>query len=1600
MAVKIRRILFWAVVFVLLLFVLLFGTVALLLYVPSVQQFAVNKASEILSKQLETEVSVGKFHLRPFKTVVLGDVLLRDHRADTLIYAGNLFINVGGLSNINIKENKFFINELKLKNAYVNFYKQPYDEELNLTKVFSKLSSKNEKVKKPKNENNVAFPLDLNIDKIKLEKITFMMRDSASNSHEIIRAGKMKLKVKELSLPQKKIQLHELLGQDISVDVILGDKLKEKEEKIKKPYIIDIGWEFLVDDLKLEDSYFAMKNTKFKEGKVKNNSPPALIDSRNLILSDIQLHLKNIRYDSLIYAEAERISLQSGDKLMLHDLNGLLSFTKEGMAAENLKIHLNNTLLSGNFGVDIPILSLNNFLNEAYFTGNIKRINLSKKDVQTLFPSIKDYVVSDMLFSGNVAGRISNIKLRSAQIVMGNNFSITGDFGIKGLPSFNTSILDLKVNQLKTNTDFVNRYSSVFVLPEHLKDLGSLSFEGEFIGSLKNFVANGRFNTDYGSIITDIKMMPNIESNILEYVGDVKGIDLSLDKFANTPILGKTNFDLHLEGEGFSFETVSTNLKGEISNISFNNYNYENVFVNGVLADKVFNGSILIDDECLVLDFKGMLDLTDSIPYVDCKVHIENADLQNLGFVNEKLVVSLDGYIAFVGNDVENINGDLSLKNLVLSNNKSSIDIDDILVNFVSLDDGFKEYSVVSNPINGFIRGEFSPVVLPKEFIRTLSNYSNYIVSKDTSEVKPQDFEADFIIDQDFGLIKFFVGELKSASKIKFNGAYDNTHDFVDVFLSTDSLIFNKIEFENLSVRAATELGQLNIYSNLDRLFINKTLDFSGLNAFVSSTKDNVLTNIKVGKDNENRFYQGSEILHYKDSTVFNLLETDIYLNNNKWITPPGSSVVVTKSGIKVRNIQLTSGDQRFSITTDPIDNNRNILTFDNIDIAEIASLFSDSVILKNAILTGNVEVFNPFDDLKVKTSLEICDIEAFDFQIDKLIVDANYNDFFNKLEVSLSSDDDIFIFDIDGSYDLKADDFSAADFDLHLEKMPLDFLNLLLKDAIEIKANVRGDLKFLGSIKQPEVKGMAYLDEIATVRIPFIGASLSFTDSVWLDKSIIDFGSISVTDPFGNKAFLEGKIEHSYFKNIKLDINLLTERFNFMNTTIKDNDQFFGKVFGGGRVSIKGPAENLTISGDVKTQGVSTFSIPISSQKDVGEYDYIRFFNPSDTLNPYGEIKQKTKVTGINIDLRLDVTPDVLIELILSAENNDKITARGLGNIQLDMNTLGDFNMRGTYTIANGQYILTLQNVIKKPFVLKPGGTVTFNGNVESAEMNVDAVYSLRVPLASLDSGSNSRNQRADIDIDLQLRGTLDKTEVKFDIVPSSTSNPQLQNYLNEIKQDENVLNTQVIGLLLFRRFLPVDNTVFNQIGTNFGSALGSNTALEFISIQMSQFLTKAITEFLSEDIELNVNVSTTEIGQEDVTTQTGEVQLDFKYNVMGGRLLFNIGGDFGFGDLPQDISGQNNNIAGDFLVEYAITDDGRFKVKAFHRTSQFDLLINRNMSRTGVGISYQRDFDNPKELFAPNDKRRRKKERKKEEKLYQKQLSEQYKEYEFIAD
>jgi hypothetical protein len=195
------------------------------------------------------------------------------------------------------------------------------------------------------------------------------------------------------------------------------------------------------------------------------------------------------------------------------------------------------------------------------------------------------------------------------------------------------------------------------------------------------------------------------------------------------------------------------------------------------------------------------------------------------------------------------------------------------------------------------------------------------------------------------------------------------------------------------------------------------------------------------------------------------------------------------------------------------------------------------------------------------------------------------------------------------------------------------------------------------------------------------------------------------------------------------------------------------------------------------------------------------------------------------------------------------------------------------------------------------------------------------------------------------------------------------LESKLALIRLDQNELNKQVVGLLVLNRFLPV-----NPVGSSSSSETNvisgvNNTMSEFISNQLSIYLSDWISKFVT-DVQLDINYRTYQAENGSIEDPAGdsrrELQVALTKSFVNNRLFVDVGGNFDFGQGTGENGGtQNaNNFAGDFEIQYSITPDGRFRAKVF-RKAVYDIFEERNRNKTGVGIDYRQEFDNFKELM-----------------------------------
>lgn len=116
-----------------------------------------------------------------------------------------------------------------------------------------------------------------------------------------------------------------------------------------------------------------------------------------------------------------------------------------------------------------------------------------------------------------------------------------------------------------------------------------------------------------------------------------------------------------------------------------------------------------------------------------------------------------------------------------------------------------------------------------------------------------------------------------------------------------------------------------------------------------------------------------------------------------------------------------------------------------------------------------------------------------------------------------------------------------------------------------------------------------------------------------------------------------------------------------------------------------------------------------------------------------------------------------------------DYISGKGTGNIRTEFYNKGDVKMFGSYQINQGVYKFSLQEVIRKDFVIKNGSTITFNGAPLDANLDIQASYT--VNSASLndlipeESSSIIQQPNVKVNCIMNLSGILVRPTIKLGI-------------------------------------------------------------------------------------------------------------------------------------------------------------------------------------------------------------------------------------------
>ncbi|MCP4551198.1 MAG: hypothetical protein GY834_03965 [Bacteroidetes bacterium] len=1371
------------------------------------------------------------------------------------------------------------------------------------------------------------------------------------------------------------IQLKTYKGEtEINFQFLIDNYTRESSHQVIDT-IPPKAWKIGVNSLQLQNSNFSIIN----ENKAKVLKG---MDYNRIIVKEIDLKLSNLNIigDTLSFRINE-LNCSENSGFMIHEFKGDFVLTETSLEAQSLNIKTNNSSLALDFNFGFSnITDFNDFVNKVNINTAIHNSQLNLSDIGYFAPKL--FVMNNsILIDASIKGTVSDFVANSLLFNFGNHTSFNGRLSMKGLPDIKETFVNLKIEELHTSTYDISEFglpihSTYLSLPSEISRLGRVSMIGHINGVYKDFETILVVKSEIGNLSLEANMSPNNSTGLTQYNGRIQSLKFDLGAMLNSAeYLGSMNLDLDFNGSGLSQEDVLLNINGIISSLELKQNTYSQVKVNAELADNKFDGHLAITDEDIGFTFDGRVDFNKEIPEFDFNSSIKNAHLYNINLFDQDstAILSTDLNMKFAGVELDDMEGSIKINNTVYLHENKEYLLEELTLK--------TSYDSLSNKLikvkSDYIDAEISGKFLFKELISSVKSlvgkYAPILISdevlRDTS-LNIHNLNYKIELKNTLSITDLIYPNLEIAPNTLITGKYNSANNSVYLEANSNEISFNGMNFHDWYLKTDNTEESFLILTGCKDLVFDKAskadhpLGFENLNLVASVQNDSVDYRIvwdDFKESNENTGYLSGYVkLNSKTLTDIGFKKADFMINNTAWNINLLSKVTIDSSEITIDNLSIFNENQEFSVDGKvsgfPEDSLH--IKFKDWDFANFDLLINNSGLDIDGVLNGDINLSDVFKDVRVVSDLQISDLSLNKENLGRGEIKTIWSNIENSLFASfeiinIGNVSESKVFGISGLY-YPTLETNNLDFDIAINNFNLTYLSPFVSEFLSnIEGLASGDIKLDGSVNKPKLIGELSLMR-ASVKVDYLNVAYSLANKVNFKENEIRFDQIVLYDSLGNQANCSGRIAHDYFSNLNFDINISPQNLLGLNTTREQNSLFFGQAKATGDVHIHGPIDNIVMDITLTSEKGTKINIPIDYDLEVTETDYIIFVNSSDTVQAPPDYN--VDLSGLTLNLNLSVTPDAGIEIFLPYQIGN-IKADGNGEMKLTVNSKGDFEIFGDYFIQEGTFLLTLQNLLNKRFSILEGGKISWTGSPYDAKIDIKTLYKTKASLADFEAsltGSNiTGDRRYNIDCFLELQQQLFNPEIHFSIgIPNIDSNDE-QLILSQLDTDNDAqMNQQMISLLVLGSFSVSSGS------TPSAGAIGASS-INVVSNQVSNWLSK-----ISKDFDVGINYRPSgEYTQE-------ELEMALSMQLFDNRVLV----DYQYSQALGNQANNTTNIVGDVNIEVKLTDDGRFRIKAFNRSninSFGNTYEDRAPNTQGVGVFYRKEFDTFGDLFKKRTKK-----------------------------
>jgi translocation and assembly module TamB len=1344
----------------------------------------------------------------------------------------------------------------------------------------------------------------------------------------------------------------------------------EKTTTVVKTDIQTFKW----PQVKVKIAKLDLENNQI-EYRIGNAKPQENVFNPNAFrLQNFTLKAKNILLqDQNAELKLNQLSFNEISGININKLAFNFKATDTEMVLKDMNIQLNDNAVTG--FASLRYRSLHKLFNTPELTqvnANLRSFSVSLKELFKLQPALKNnpYLItlSKNKFTGHIkaSGTLATVHVSDSNIFWGSGTRISASGTLKNIT--NPEILEFNIPEFSAETkrtdaiQFLNEQELGINLPEKIVLAGNLKGTPSAISSKAKLTTtqgiatiDGNFkNTD--AIAYDVKLI------VEKY---------SVNELLDNPQLGPLSLSLKSQGNGTTLNTLDATLNATVSEFQLNNYAIKNLDIKGNIKDGEGNVRSKYKDENLNINLNTLVILDSIAPEFTAEIDVIGANLQALGLMQRKVKTGLKIVADFKGNretyDFTAIVDDA----VVVYNNKTYLVGDINAMAHVTKDT--TSVAINNKMLNFKLKSNSDPQTFSKALKRHVLSYFFRDEALADGITTPINLKLEGKISESPLLNDVFLVNVKDLDAINISVDFNEKARRFKANITAPHINYSGNELDSLTFLMDTDKESFNFNLGFKNITAGP-LDVPKTRITGNQINNELSLNFLSYHDGEKLLNVNTKITGNRERIKLTINPDSLVLNKSKWSIPRTNEILLTKGNLVFKDLKLSKANQSIEIT----DKLANItkphvaIDYTNFKISEVFNYLNPEVKLATGQLNGNFILEDPFGQTGIITDLSIRNLEVLKTDLGTLSLNGN----------SLS--DNVYAFNAglkggDIDFDLVSDYTTTSssanlNLDLNINAFKMKALNTLALGEIKnADGSFNGQLKVIGTTANPIYNGTLNFNN-ASFNVAKLNTQFKMqNETLHVNNDGLSMSNFTVIDENNNALVASGEIGTKDFLNPTFNLDLKASNFQVLNATAADNALFYGKASFDADAKLTGNLQipkldaKITVGSDTNITYVLPSTVASIEDRN-GIVTFVNRENPDAILT---QSEEKTApIAGFDITTLVKIEKEAAVTIIIDEQTGDNFKISGEGDLNFTMSPNGRINLTGVYEILDGHYELNLYNLVDRKFLIAEGSRVSWSGDPFDAKLNIRAIYNVETSASSLMavqiSGSdpsvqNKYRQVLPFKVYLNIDGELTQPAISFQLdMPEEDQGAiggQVYGRIQEINTQEGELNRQVFSLLVLNRFYPEPGS---DGSTGGFATIARDNLNDAVAEQLNTFSDKILGDI---GIELDFGIDSYTDYQGDTATDRTQLDIAAQKKLFNDRLTVRVGSEVDIQGESQ--TGETIPLIGNVSLEYALTQDGRYSLKGFHK-SEFDNIIDGQTIVSGIALIFTQEFNHFDELWA----------------------------------